>query len=84
MQEALRGLQSLRTGQSQASVREGQRVNAEVISNDGRNVVVRLIDNQNEELRFPQPAYPRKPGDRIKVRVQRVDNNTGRVTRVIP
>ena len=84
MQEALRGLQSLQTGQSQASVCEGQRVNAEVISNDGRTVLVRLIDNQNEELQFQQPAFPRKPGDRIKVRVQRVDNNTGKVTRVIP
>lgn len=84
MQDALRGLQSLQTRHSQASVGEGQRVNAEVISNDGRTVVVRLIDNQDEELRFQQPAYPRKPGDRIKVRVQRVDNNTGRVTRVIP
>ena len=63
MQEALRGLQSLQTGRSQTSMREGQRVNAEVISNDGRNVVVRLIDNQNEELRFQQPAYPRKPGE---------------------
>lgn len=84
MQEALRGLQSLQTGQSQASIREGQRVNAEVISYDGKNVAVRLIDNQNEEIRFEQLAYPKKPGDRVKVKVQRVDNNTGRVTRVIP
>ena len=84
MQEALRGLQSLQTGQSQASVREGQRVNAEVVSKDGMTVVVRLIDNQNEEVRFQQPAYPHKPGDRVKMKVQRVDQNTGRVTRVIP
>ncbi len=84
MREALRGLQSLQTGQSQASIREGQRVNAEVISNDGNNVRVRLIDNQNEELQMQRPAYPGKPGDRVKVKVQRVDNNTGRVTRVIP
>ena len=84
MREALRGLQSLQGEKSQASIREGQRVNAEVISYDGRTVVVRLIDSQNEEVRFQQPAYPKRPGDRVKVKVQRVDNNTGRVTRVIP
>lgn len=86
MREALRGLQSLQTGrsQAQASIREGQRVNAEVISNDGRNVRVRLIDSQNEELQMQRPAYPGKPGDSVKVKVQGVDNNTGRVTRVIP
>ena len=70
--------------ESQIKMREGQRVNAEVVSKDGMTVVVRLIDNQNEEVRFQQPAYPHKPGDRVKVKVQRVDQNTGKVTRVIP
>ena len=85
MQEALRGWRPVQQPQeSQVKVREGQRVNAEVISNDGRTVVVRLVDNQKEEVRFQQLAYPKKPGDRVKVRVQRVDNNTGKVTRVVP
>ncbi len=66
----------------QTKVRKGQRVNAEVISYDGRTVVVRLIDNQNEEVQFQQIA-PHKSGVRVKVKVQGVDN-TGRVTRVIP
>lgn len=84
--EASRGLQRLQTqrSQTQAAIREGQRVNAEVVSKDGMTVVVRLIDNQNEEVRFQQPAYPHKPGDRVKMKVQRVDQNTGKVTRVIP
>lgn len=68
----------------QAKVREGQRVNAKIISKYDMTVVVRLIDNQNEEVRFQQPAYPHKQGDLVKVKVQRVDAETGKVNRVIP
>lgn len=83
MQAALRGLSQVsRQPKPQATVREGQRVNAEVISNDGRTVAVRLIDNQNEEVKLQQPAYPKKPGAKVKVKVDRVDQRTGQITRV--
>ena len=68
----------------QAKMREGQRVNAEIISKYGMTVVVRLIDNQKEVVRFQQPAYPHKKGDQVKVKVQSVDPKTGKVNRVIP
>ena len=84
MREALRGLSTVGQRESQANVREGQRVNAEVISNDGRTVVVRLIDNQNEEVKFQQFAFPPKSGAKVKVKVDRVDQRTGRITRVRP
>ena len=80
--DASRGLQSLQSQKPQTSVRIGQQVNAEVISNDRRTVVVRLIDHQNEELRIQHPYYLRKKGETVKVKVQNVDDNTGRVTRV--
>ena len=72
----------MQSQKSQTSVRIGQQVNAEVISNDRRTVVVRLIDHQNEELRIQHPYYLRKKGETVKVKVQNVDDNTGRVTRV--
>ena len=80
--DASRGLQSLQAQKPQTSVRIGQQVNAEVISNDRRTVVVRLINHQNEELRIQHPYYLRKKGETVKVKVQNVDDNTGRVTRV--
>ena len=84
-QAALRGLSTVRRQpKPQVKVREGQRVNAEVISNDDRTVAVRLIDNQNEEVKFQQSAYPHKPGAKVKVKVDRVDQRTGRITRVRP
>ena len=85
MQEALRGLSRVQQPEPQAKVREGQRVNVEVISNDGKTVVVRLIDNQNEEVKFQQFAFPHKPGAAgVKVKIDRVDQRTGRITRVRP
>ena len=85
MQVALRGLSKVRRqSKPKVKVREGQRVNAEVISNDGRTVAVRLIDNQNEEVKFQQSAYPHKPGAKVKMKVDRVDQRTGRITRVRP
>ena len=81
----MRGLSTVRRQpKPQVKVREGQRVNAEVISNDDRTVAVRLIDNQNEEVKFQQSAYPYKPGAKVKVKVDRVDQRTGRITRVRP
>ena len=84
MREASRGLSAVHQPKPQANVREGQQVNAEVISNDGRTVVVRLIDNQNEEVKMERPAYPGKPGTRVKLKADRVDQRTGRITRVRP
>ncbi len=80
--DASRDLQGLQSQKPQTSVHIGQQVNAEVISNDRRTVVVRLINHQNEELRIQHPYYLRKKGETVKVKVQNVDDNTGRVTRV--
>lgn len=76
--------QALQTAQAQPehAVKEGTRVRAEVVSNDGRTVVIRLVGAQNEELSLTRPAYPHRAGARIKVRVQRVVE--GRVTHVVP
>lgn len=83
MQEAMRGLKPTQTQPRTSGVRENAKISAEVVSNDGRTVVVRLLENQNEEVSFQQPAYRFQTGDRVKVKVQRVDNS-GRVTRVVP
>lgn len=83
MQEAKRALQGSKPQQQSSSVRENQRVNAEVISNDGRKVVVRLLENQNEEVTLQQPSYPKRTGEKVKVRVVKVDA-IGRVTQIRP
>jgi len=82
MQEAMRGLQRKQEA-PKGAIRTGMRINAEVISNDGTTVVVRLTGSQNEEVRFRQVAFPHRPREGIKVRVQRI-NADGRVTQVVP
>ena len=75
---------ALQTTQAQPdrAVKEGMRVSAEVVSNNGRTVVIRLVGAQDEELSIIRPAFPHRAGARIKVRVQRVVE--GRVTQVVP
>ena len=65
----------------QASVRPGQKVQAEVLENDGRStVIVRLVDT-GQEFKI-QPWFPAKKGSTIKVTIQDVDTSSGRITKV--
>ena len=64
-------------------VKVGARVNATILKKDGFKVTVRLQTDENEVLVFERPYYPKKVGEKIKLRVQGV-NESGRVTKVIP
>ena len=59
-----------------------KRVNVEVVANDDIWVTVKVLDNQDEELRFKQPYYPLQPGQTTKLKVRQVDK--GRITQVAP
>ena len=61
----------------------GDRVNVEILANDKSQVTVRVLGSQGEEVRFRQPYYPGRPGDRRKLKVRRVDAQ-GRITMVGP
>ena len=61
----------------------GDRVNVEILSNDKSQVTVRVLGSQGEEVRFRQPYYPGRPGERKKLKVRRVDAQ-GRITMVGP
>lgn len=61
----------------------GDRVNVEIVANDNAQVVVKVLDNQGEEIRFRQSYYPRRPGTRTKMKVRKVDAQ-GRITQVAP
>ncbi len=61
----------------------GDRVNVEIVANDNAQVVVKVLDNQGEEVRFRQSYYPGRPGTRKKMKVRKVDAQ-GRITQVAP
>lgn len=61
----------------------GDRVNVEIVANDNAQVVVKVLDNQGEEVRFRQSYYPGRPGTRTKMKVRKVDAQ-GRITQVAP
>lgn len=61
----------------------GDRVNVEIVANDNAQVVVKVLDNQGEEIRFRQSYYPKRPGTRTKMKVRKVDAQ-GRITQVAP
>ena len=65
------------------SPKQGDRVWAEIVAINGTSVTVRVLDNQDEELRFQQPYYRGQPGTRQRMRVMRVDTQ-GRITQVTP
>ena len=64
-------------------VRVGQKVNATILEKDGSKVTVQLQTDEKEELVFERPYYPKKVGEKIKLRVLGV-NESGRVTKIIP
>ena len=61
----------------------GDRVNVEIVANENAQVVVKVLDNQGEEVQFRQNHYPSQPGTRARLRVIRVDAQ-GRITQVVP
>ena len=61
----------------------GDRVNVEIVANNGTWVTVKVLNNQNEELRFKQPHYPIQPGQTTKLKVRQVDAQ-GRIMQVTP
>ena len=54
-----------------------------IVANDNAQVVVKVLDNQGEEVQFQQGYYPRRPGTRATMRVGKV-NAQGRITQVVP
>ncbi|GBC81420.1 hypothetical protein HRbin10_00532 [bacterium HR10] len=64
-------------------VKQGDKLDAEVIANDGRKVTVRLLGGLDQEVTFEHPYYPHPPGKRVKVKVMAVTAE-GKVTRVSP
>ena len=61
----------------------GDRVNATVLKREAINVTVRLHTDENEEIIFESPHYPRKVGDQVKLKVMGVDS-AGKINKVIP
>ena len=63
--------------------RPGDRVNVEIVANDNAQVTVKVLDGQGEEVRFRQPYYPGRPGEKRKMKVRAVDAQ-GKITQVAP
>ena len=61
----------------------GDRVNVEIVANANAQVTVKVLDGQGEEVRFRQPYYPGRPGERRKMKVRAVDAQ-GKITQVSP
>ena len=64
-------------------VKAGDRVNATILKKDGSKVMVQLQTDENEELIFERPYYPKAIGEQIKLRVLAVNEN-GQITKVVP
>ena len=64
-------------------VRVGQKVNATILKKEGSQVTVQLQTGENEELVFEGPYYPKKVGEKVKLRVTEV-NAAGKINKVIP
>lgn len=50
---------------------------------EGDRITARMIGSQNEEVTFTQPHYPHDVGQKVQVKVRKVDKN-GRITAVAP
>ncbi len=64
-------------------VKQGDKLDAEVIANDGRRVTVRLLGGLDQDVTFEAAYYPHPPGKRVKVKVMAVTAE-GKVTKVSP
>ncbi len=64
-------------------VKQGDKLDAEVVANDGRKVTVRLLGGLNQEVTFEHAYYPHPPGKKVKVKVMAV-TSAGKVTKVVP
>ena len=64
-------------------VRVGQKVDATILKKEGSKVTVQLQTGENEELVFEGPYYPKKVGEKVKLRVTEV-NAAGKINKVIP
>ncbi|MCS7157313.1 MAG: type III-B CRISPR module RAMP protein Cmr6, partial [Blastocatellia bacterium] len=60
------------TPAARPTVKQGDKVDAEVLANDGRKVTVRLLGGLNQEVTFEHPYYPHAPGKKVKVKVMAV------------
>lgn len=65
------------------TIRQGDKLEAEVMANDGRKVTIRLIGVLKQEVTFEHTYYPHQQGKKVKVKVMSV-NSEGKVTRVSP
>ncbi|MEM4721190.1 MAG: type III-B CRISPR module RAMP protein Cmr6 [Candidatus Methanomethylicaceae archaeon] len=65
------------------TVKQGDKIDAEVISNVGGRVTVRLLQGLNQEISFDHAYYPHAPGKRVKVRILAVSSE-GRANKVAP
>lgn len=66
-----------------SKIKKGDKISAEVLSNQGGVVRVRLIGASGEEISF-SAYYPHQVGAKVKVKVDKVDTATGKVMKVIP
>ena len=66
----------------------GDKINVKILKKEGSNlrskVTVKLMTNNHEEITFESPYYPGEVGEKRKVRVTSVDNDTGKITKVVP
>lgn len=65
------------------TIKPGDKIEAQVIANDGKEVTVRLLDGTKQEITFEHPYYPHVQGKKVKVKIVTV-NKDGRVAKIIP
>ncbi len=66
-----------------STIRQGDRLEARVIANDGKRVIVQLLGELKQEVTFKHPYYPHHAGKKVKVKVISVSSE-GKVTKVSP
>lgn len=65
------------------TVKQGDKLEAAVVANDGRRVTVRLLGGFDQEVTFERAYYPHPPGKKVKIKVMSVTAK-GRVTKIAP
>jgi len=66
-----------------STIRQGDRLEAQVIANDGKRVTIQLVGEFKQEVTFEHPYYPHHIGKKVKVKVISVSSE-GKITKVIP